>query len=377
MKPIGLYLHIPFCLKKCNYCDFASVAGRMELLPAYLHALETELALRSAEWPDREAATIFLGGGTPSLLPPEAYGRLMQAIRDSFPVRDDAEISLEANPGTVTQEKAHAMRAAGFNRISMGVQASQDDLLAAMGRVHRRKDALEAAGIFSDAGFGNLNVDLMFGLPGQTMDMWRDTLTFALSLPVTHLSCYSLSIEDGTPWGDLYRKRKLEPASEDLDRLMYHEMRKRLEAAGFSQYELSNFAKPGFSCRHNLIYWNRREYLGVGAGAHSLMGEKRFANTASPDSYVAGMASGKPLLSEEAILTTGEALAERMIMGMRLTGGLGLDVVSREFGLDVFSRYDKEIDRLAKDGLIEREGYRLRLTDKGLDLANQVFLAFV
>ena len=377
MKPIGLYIHIPFCLKKCNYCDFASVAGRMELLPAYLHALETELAMRRSDWPEREVSTIFLGGGTPSLLPPEAYGRLMEAVHNAFSVHPYAEISLEANPGTVTAEKAAAMRAAGFNRISMGVQAAQDELLASLGRIHRRRDAEEAAILFADAGFRNLNVDLMFGLPGQTMEMWRETLTFALSLPVSHLSCYSLSIEEGTPWGELYRIKQLEPASEALDRSMYHEMRNRLDASGFGQYELSNFAKPGFSCRHNLIYWNRREYLGIGAGAHSLMEETRFANTASPDAYIRGMETGVPSMSEESALTPAEALSERMFMGMRLTEGLGLDLVSREFGLDVSARFAGEISRLIEQGLVQADGPLLRLTEKGLDLANQVFLAFL
>ncbi len=377
MKPIGLYIHVPFCLKKCNYCDFASVAGRMELLPAYLHALETELVLRRSDWPDREVMTIFLGGGTPSLLPPEAYGRLMETVRSTFAVHPDAEISLEANPGTVTVEKAAAMRAAGFNRVSMGVQAAQDELLASLGRIHRRRDAEEAAALYADAGFRNLNVDLMFGLPGQTMEMWRETLTFGLSLPVSHLSCYSLSIEEGTPWGELYRIKQLEPASEELDRRMYHEMRNRLEASGFGQYELSNFAKPGFSCRHNLIYWNRHEYLGIGAGAHSLMGETRFANISSPDAYIQGMETGIPLMSEESVLTPEEALSERMFMGMRLTGGLRLDWVSKEFGLDVSARYAGEIHRLIEQGLVKAEGPLLRLTEKGLDLANQVFLAFL
>lgn len=377
MKPIGLYIHIPFCLRKCNYCDFPSVAGRLELLPSYLSTLENELVLQSHRWTDRRVETIFIGGGTPSILLPGDYRSLMDTVRRVFQVSDSAEISLEANPGTVTAEKAYAMRDAGINRISMGVQAVQDPLLLAMGRIHRKADAEEAIILFRNAGFTNLNLDLMFGLPGQTPDMWRETLAFALSMPISHLSCYSLSVEEDTPWGILDQEGRLLPASDELDRLLYHEARRILAKEGFLHYELSNFAKSGFSCRHNLIYWNRLDYLGVGAASHSLMEGMRFANTADPDAYIRSVDDGVPLLSESAILTREEALSERMLMGMRLMEGVRLDLVSMEFGINVAVRFADEIRLLRREGLVLLENSVLRLTEKGYDLANRVFLAFV
>lgn len=377
MKPIGLYIHIPFCLRKCNYCDFPSVAGRLELLPSYLSALENELVLQSHRWTDRRVETIFIGGGTPSILLPGDYRSLMDTVRRVFQVSDSAEISLEANPGTVTAEKAYAMRDAGINRISMGVQAVQDPLLLAMGRIHRKADAEEAIILFRNAGFTNLNLDLMFGLPGQTPDMWRETLAFALSTPISHLSCYSLSVEEDTPWGILDQEGRLLPASDELDRLLYHEARRILAKEGFLHYELSNFAKSGFSCRHNLIYWNRLDYLGVGAASHSLMEGMRFANTADPDAYIRSVDNGVPLLSESAVLTREEALSERMLMGMRLMEGVRLDLVYKEFGINVAVRFADEIRLLQRDGLVLLENSVLRLTEKGFDLANRVFLAFV
>ena len=377
MKPIGLYIHIPFCLKKCNYCDFPSVAGRLERLPSYLSALQRELVLQAHRWTDRMVETIFIGGGTPSILRPGDYRSLMGTVRRVFPVSDSAEISLEANPGTVTAEKVHAMRDAGINRISMGVQAVQDHLLLAMGRIHRKADAEEAIKLFRNAGFTNLNLDLMFGLPGQTPDMWRETLAFAMSMRIPHLSCYSLSVEDNTPWGILDQEGRLLSASDELDRLLYHEARRILAREGFLHYELSNFAKPGFSCRHNLVYWNRHDYLGVGAAAHSLMEGTRFANTADPDAYIRSVDNGVPLLSESAVLTREEALSERMLMGMRLMEGVRLDLVSVEFGIDVGVRYADEIRLLRREGLVLLEDAVLRLTEKGYDLANRVFLAFV
>lgn len=377
MNKIGIYLHIPFCVRKCNYCDFPSVAGREALLPAYIQALEAELALQARNWPGCEAVTVFVGGGTPSLLRPEDYGRLMGAVRSAFPVAEDAEISLEANPGTVTPEKAQAMADAGFNRVSLGVQAAQDELLRAMGRIHSRRDAEEAVRYLWDAGMRNFNVDLMFGLPGQTEAMWRESLAFALAMPVSHLSFYSLSIEDGTPWGDLHATRQLEPASEASDRRMYHEARARLQQAGFVHYEISNAAKPGLSCRHNLIYWNRGDYLGIGAGAHSLMDGWRFANTPDPDAYIRSVEMGDPLRTESFRPSPEDVLSERLFMGMRLIDGIDLQRVAAETGTDVEARFAHDIDRLAGEGLLIRDGSRIRLSEKGLDFANQVFLAFV
>lgn len=377
MQPIALYLHIPFCARKCNYCDFASVAGRMELLPAYLSMLRQELQQQAALWPSRAVRTIFLGGGTPSLLPAEAYRPLLEAIRSAFQIEEDAEISLEANPGTLNRDKADAMREAGFNRVSLGVQASQDRLLEKMGRIHRAADAEQAMRSLLDAGFRNLNIDLMFGLPGQTLADWQESLRFAFSFPLSHLSFYSLSMEEGTPWGDLYAKKQLEPASDELDRRMYHEARNVLERHGFAHYELSNAARPGLWCRHNLIYWNRGDYLGVGAGAHSLMENLRFANVVDPAEYIERMRRGMSPVFETQRLSCGDVLSERLFMGLRLLRGVDLRQVSRETGLDVEGRYAEDIVNLAREGLVTCSDSVLKLTTHGLDFANTVFRVFV
>ena len=377
MRPIALYIHIPFCVQKCNYCDFASVAGRMDLLPAYLSMLHRELQAQALRWPDCTVQTVFLGGGTPSLLPEAAYGPLMDAVREAFPVSADAEISLEANPGTVTREKAEAMIAAGFNRVSLGVQAAQDELLQAMGRIHRRRDAEMAISLLFDAGFRNLNMDLMFGLPAQTLEQWRETLRFALGFPLSHLSFYSLSIEEGTPWGDLYARKKLEPATDELDRRMYREALEQLAREGFVHYELSNAAKPGLWCHHNLIYWNRGEYLGIGAGAHSLMGERRFSNAVHPAEYVQRMQGGESPAVDTQMLTPEDVLSERLFMGLRLLGGLDLALVGVQTGVDVESRFAGELEQLVQKGLLLRNHSVIRLSMLGLDYANEVFRAFV
>ena len=377
MRSIGLYIHIPFCVRKCNYCDFPSVAGRMDLLPAYFSMLREELLSAADIWRGYSVGTVFLGGGTPSLLPADAYGPLLDAVRSAFPLAADAEVSLEANPGTVTREKAQAMRAAGFNRVSLGVQAAQDELLRAMGRIHRRRDAEAAILNFLDAGFTNLNLDLMFGLPGQTFPQWQESLRFALSFPLTHLSFYSLSIEEGTLWGDLYNRRQLEPATDVLDRRMYHEAREQLAMSGMRHYEISNAAKPGLLCRHNLIYWNRGEYLGIGAGAHSLMGNRRFANTVDPAAYIQQMRRGESTHIEAQTLGIEEVLSERMFMGLRLLDGLDLAIVGAETGIDVAARFAREIDDLVRDGLLSRHASVIHLTTRGLDLANTVFRAFI
>lgn len=377
MRKIGIYIHIPFCVRKCNYCDFPSVAGRLDLLPAYLEAVEAELAMAARRYAACEAVTVFVGGGTPSLLPPDGYARLMGAVRAAFPVAPDAEISLEVNPGTITPEKAQAMAAAGFNRASVGVQAAQDELLRAMGRIHRRRDAEAAVRNLWDAGIRNLNLDLMFGLPGQTEAMWRESLGFALDMPISHLSFYSLSVEEGTPWGEQQAAHRLALPSDAADRRMYHLARAMLRQSGFVHYEISNAAKPGLSCRHNLIYWNRGEYLGIGAGAHSLMDGWRFANVSDPEAYIQSVRMGEAERTERFQPGPEEILSERMFMGLRLLEGIDLGTVSGETAIDVEGRFAQDIGRLADEGLLVREGARIRLSVKGLDLANRVFLAFI
>lgn len=387
MKSIGLYIHIPFCIKKCNYCDFASVAGKIELLPRYIDALCQEIELAAVNFKDSLVKTIFLGGGTPSVLPVDAYGRIMLCINGFFNVGKDAEISLEANPGTLSDEKAYAMRSAGFNRISIGVQAVQDKLLEQMGRIHRRKDVEDAMRIVCKAGFENINLDLMFGLPGQTMQMWRESLDFALSAPIKHLSFYSLSVEDNTAWGEMQSRNELSALSDEVNRNMYYYAIKQLSASGFSHYEISNAALPGYTCKHNLIYWERGDYLGLGAGAHSLSSGHRCSNVTDIDLYIKYLRDAVDFAelrslndeagAEQKTLTEEDVLSEKLFLGLRLLKGVDIVQVSVETGINISERYFRELKSLESDGLITSSNNVIRLTDKGLDLANKVFEVFV
>ncbi len=348
--PIGLYIHIPFCARKCAYCDFASYANRMGELPGYLCALENEME----QWAGREAATVFIGGGTPSLMSGEQIETLMRAVRKHFVLPEGAEITLEANPGTLDLGKLRACLAAGVNRLSMGVQAMQPALLRTLGRIHTWQDAALGVELARRAGFSNINLDLMYALPGQTLSDWEHTLRAAIGLGVPHVSAYSLILEEGTP---LYRRADLAYPEEELALEMQRAATRMLGGAGLIRYEVSNYAKPGFACRHNIAYWTRRDYLGLGAAAHSLMDGVRFEN--SPE--VAGYRRLQPHA-----LTEREIFEERVMLGTRMTSGIPLD------GLDA-----GKVEKLARLGLAKTDQGLLSLTEKGLELHNAVVLELI
>lgn len=371
-EPLALYLHIPFCRSKCAYCDFASYPEALSLLPAYLDALRKEIAQAARAYGRREVRTVFLGGGTPSLLSGRQLTELMAALRASFELLPEAEITMEANPGTLNAENLAAYRDAGVNRLSLGAQAGQERLLQALGRIHRWQDVTQAVRMVREAGFDNLSIDLIFGLPGQTPEDWRETLEAAVALDVEHLSCYALILEPGTPLHTLYTQGEITLPNEETEREMYQSSIDFLAEAGYAQYELSNFAKPGYPCRHNLVYWERGEYLGLGTAAHSLMGERRFGNTPSLTEYLAAMEpEGSPVVECEEVTEEGKT-EELIMLGLRLNKGLDGDTFRRETGHDLMVCYEKQIERLTSQGLLESDGRHLRLTRRGMDVHSAV-----
>lgn len=377
MKQIGLYIHIPFCRQKCLYCDFPSWAGREGEMQAYTDALAKEIANRAKEYPDREIVSVFFGGGTPTVLSIAQLKQLMQAVRGNWRIATDAEITTEANPGTLDAEMAAALREMGFNRLSMGVQAWQNSLLRALGRIHSIEGFLENYQAVREAGFANINTDLMFALPEQTMEDWQETVRQIVRLQPEHISAYSLILEEGTPFYERYERGELEPAAEELDREMYHWAAAYLAENGYEQYEISNFAKKGRQSRHNRIYWQAEEYLGLGLGAHSYMEGERFHNSYDMQKYIC--AEGKAdILKEDAERTTEkDALAEFMFLGLRLTEGISFARFRERFGMEMDDIYGKEIEKLLAEGLLIQDKTGIRLTKRGTDVSNYVFEKFL
>ncbi|WXJ81240.1 Heme chaperone HemW [Moorella humiferrea] len=374
----ALYLHIPFCLRKCHYCDFVSYPGRSpQEMAGYCRDLEDEMALVVEEWRPGPAATIYVGGGTPTLLPAPQLERLFKAVEHFFGVEPGAEITVEANPGTVDGRKLKILKAAGVNRLSLGVQSLDDGLLAAMGRIHRRRDVYGAFQEARRTGFDNINVDLIFGLPGQTLKAWKATLKEIVSLEPEHVSCYCLQLEEDTPWGRQAEAGVLSLPGEELELAMYREAREFLAVAGYEHYEISNFARPGYRCHHNIAYWLNMPYLGLGAAAASHWRGRRWQNCRDLAAYHHALADGRLPQEEMEILTPRQMMAETMFMGLRLIEGVDLEDFRRRFGVDAREVYGRELEGLYRAGLLEEREGRLKLTEKGLPLANEVFIRFI
>jgi len=376
-KTIGLYIHVPFCKSKCYYCDFNSFAGKDELVEPYFKALTDEIRLYAGRLKDCRIKTVFIGGGTPSCVEGRYIYETLNSCWQYFNVEQDAEVSIEANPGTLTHEKLILYKAAGINRLSMGLQAWQDRLLKGVGRIHNVGDFIENYDLARKAGFDNINADLIFGLPGQTMRDWEESVINVSKIGVNHVSCYSLKVEEGTVFGDRLASGDLTPVDEDLDREMYHFAVDKLSEKGFNHYEISNFAKPGFKCRHNLIYWEAEEYVGIGAGAHSYFEGKRFNNKYGIEEYISSILSREFPAENIQTISREESMSEFMILGLRLVDGISMNEFKARFEKDVFDVFGKQISKLIKKGLIRLDGDRLKLTKIGLDLANMAFVEFV
>ncbi len=363
LRPLSVYIHIPFCKSKCAYCDFASWPGREDVWEAYFAALCEEI--RAAGDGKHRVETIFFGGGTPSLAPEESIGAALQAVREAFPVAPEAEVSLEANPGTLSMEKLRAYREMGVNRLSIGVQSFDACLLREIGRIHTPGEAKEAARMAQAAGFANISLDLMYGLPGQDLATWQSTLKTALSLPAQHISAYALIVEEGTPIAA--RAPELPGDEEVLS--MQREGTRALAAAGFARYEISNYARKGFACRHNIVYWRRGEYRGFGCAAHSFFGGERFENPARLEDYLGGVRGQ----NRERVDGEG-AQEETLMLSTRMREGLSLRAWREKYGVEFLSGREARVERLRRAGLLEiAEGF-LRLTERGMEVHNAVVL---
>lgn len=382
---LALYLHIPFCRTRCTYCAFNTYTGQDRLIEPYMRALAHEI--RMAGGADRRAAhTIYFGGGTPSLVPADLLSMILAACDDAFTLADATEITVEANPATVDLDALRALRHAGINRLSIGMQSAHASELALFARRHSVDDVRDTVHLARRAGFDNLSLDLIYGNPGQTVEMWQASLNTALAMEPEHLSMYSLGIEDGTPMQRWVARGQVELPDPDLAADMYEWATDQLAQAGFEQYEISNWAKPGYACQHNLQYWRDLPYLGLGAGAHGYAGGLRYSIVLRPADYIERMGSQQqPLpfprtaawLESEIIDAQGE-MAEIMVTGLRLIQtGVDAQAFEARTGRGLWAVYGEQIRQLIRDRLLEQRGSHVRLTPRGRLLGNRVFEAFV
>ena len=374
----GLYIHIPFCGRKCLYCDFYSKVPRAGEIEAYINALGIEARLRSKEEFGRFSYdSIFLGGGTPSLLSATQIRSLFKHIRSNYQIAPSAEITIECNPSSIQIELLKAYQELGINRISLGVQTFNDTHLEMLGRLH---DSAEAKASFKEiklAGFENISIDLIYGLPDQTIEEWRNDLAQAVALRPTHISAYNLIIEPGTLFGKLYSQGKLELPPEDEQSEMYEALNNDLGVAGFSRYELSNFAQPGFECQHNLKYWHLEPYLGLGPSAVSFDGETRVRNEANFDLYLKATYDKEPPPHEDETLEPEKLREEAIMMGLRLTEGLSCTELRERFGYDILSEKADAIRSLTDSGYLLLENDRLKLAPKALFISDEVIVRVI
>ena len=377
-KELELYLHIPFCVSKCKYCDFLSAPSGEEQRQIYVE----RLCRRIRYWSDvihnygYEIVSIFVGGGTPSILTEAQITQVFEAVHESFPIREDAEITLEMNPGTDVKDKLPVYRELGINRLSMGLQSADNKELKCLGRIHTYEDFRQVYQWAREAGFTNVNVDLMSAIPGQTLESYVDTLRKVADLEPEHISAYSLIIEEGTPFCERYGEGRHaeELPDEDTERQMYVRTREILEDYGYHRYEISNYAKDGYECRHNLGYWDRKEYLGLGAGASSLMDHIRWKE---PDHI--GPSTGLVLEEREDFtrLSRKDEMEEFMFLGLRKIKGVSEQDFYKSFKVSMDEEYKDNIENLIKEGLLVREEDRIRLTDRGIDLSNYALSQFL
>ena len=374
---IGLYIHFPFCLRKCLYCDFPSYAGKEFLMDDYLDAVRIEIGEIKKRITGRKIETIFWGGGTPTLFHGEKLKNLLDYIKENLVIIEDAEITTEANPETLDKKKLEILKKAGVNRLSIGMQAGQDCLIKKLGRVHSIKDVERSVQWAKALGFDNINLDLMFGLPDQTLDQWMETLIMAVDMGVEHISTYALIIEEGTPFYELESQGKLNTASEEVEREMYHKGVAYLKRKGYNQYEISNFAQPGKECRHNLIYWKNRDYIGIGCGAHSFLDGERWSNYNDISQYIDSISKKRTAIEHRQRISISEQRFETIMLGLRLIEGVSKLEFRERFNNDIRYYYDDAIDQLKKQGLLAEDSNRIYLTPKGMDFQNQVLLYFM
>lgn len=409
MKELELYLHIPFCERKCAYCDFLSAPADLPVRISYIKKLQEEIAYYGAQYGEYQVSSIFFGGGTPTILEGYQLAAILETVKEHFNITTDAEITVECNPGTLTAGKAEKLVQAGFNRLSMGLQSADDRELQLLGRIHNFAQFLESYDLARKAGFRNINVDLMSALPGQTLKSWQDTLQKVTALRPEHISAYSLIIEEGTPFYERFAEDerireegghpRLLP-EEDVERQMYELTETFLHTKGYERYEISNYAKPGYECRHNCGYWTRKDYLGLGLGASSLVEHQRFQNTSDLKTYLEPEYSSQcegqyeriaetiQLQAETGLTQTGHhihietldkksEMEEFMFLGLRLMAGISRQQFEKKFQVTLNSVYGEVLRKLKGEQLIEEVAGYVRLTEHGIDVSNYVLAEFL
>ena len=409
MKELELYLHIPFCERKCAYCDFLSAPADLPVRISYIKKLQEEIAYYGAQYGEYQVSSIFFGGGTPTILEGYQLAAILETVKEHFNITTDAEITVECNPGTLTAGKAEKLVQAGFNRLSMGLQSADDRELQLLGRIHNFAQFLESYDLARKAGFRNINVDLMSALPGQTLKSWQDTLQKVTALRPEHISAYSLIIEEGTPFYERFAEDerireegghpRLLP-EEDVERQMYELTETFLHTKGYERYEISNYAKPGYECRHNCGYWTRKDYLGLGLGASSLVEHQRFQNTSELKTYLEQeyspqcegqherIAETIQLQEETGLTQTGHhihietldkksEMEEFMFLGLRLMAGISRQQFEKKFQVTLNSVYGEVLRKLKGEQLIEEVAGYVRLTEHGIDVSNYVLSEFL
>lgn len=370
--PLELYIHIPFCVQKCQYCDFLSGPSDQETRDRYIKALRAEIqAVQGVE--AYEIVSVFIGGGTPSVLKAEAIASIMETIQKKFCFSPDAEITIESNPGTVDLAKLNAYRETGINRLSLGLQSTDSKELRMLGRIHTYEEFLQSYQWAREAGFQNINIDLMFAIPGQTGEAWRAHLRQVAELKPEHISAYSLIIEEGTPFAEC----ELDLPDEDTEYQMYEDTAGILAEYGYQQYEISNYAKDGYACRHNIGYWKRTEYLGLGLGASSLYGENRFSNTRDMQEYLGFSGNTERIRKDVLKLSLKDQIEEFMYLGLRMTEGISEIDFEQNFGQKLENIYGSVLQKYKETGFLEKTGASWRFTRKGIHVSNHILAEFL
>lgn len=374
---LGLYIHVPFCAQKCYYCDFNSYKINSNQKKEYLINIEREMKFYKGEFKDKCFDTVFFGGGTPSILTVDELKELVNNINENFNIKKDAEITIECNPGTINREKLEAMKKMGINRLSIGLQATQNYHLKSIGRIHTYEEFEKNYYDALDIGFKNINIDLMYALPNQKTQEWKDTLDKIIKLNPSHISAYSLILEEGTKLYDMYQNKEFELLDEDTDINMYNYTIDILKRHGYNQYEISNYSKEDLECKHNIIYWKCDNYLGLGPGASGFIGDTRYSNIEDICEYNKCIMQNIRPVSEEIELTKKDKIEEFIFMGLRMNEGINIDVFKERFDTDFYDIYQEVMDKLLKRELVRFDGKNISLTQKGREISNSVFIEFL
>jgi oxygen-independent coproporphyrinogen III oxidase len=377
MSSLGIYLHIPYCLHKCGYCDFNSHPENRKEEESYIAALSLEIDHYASRFSGRTFSTVFFGGGTPTILPPKSLDKIFCKVKNLFNLSSRCEITIEANPATIKQETLTQIRSAGFNRISIGVQSFDAEELNLLERVHNEKEIYTTIDLARLAGFDNLSLDLMFGLPNQSPKKWRSHLSQAVAKTPNHISAYSLTIEPATSFFKLQERGRLHLPAEDIQLEMFQDTIETLQSAGYEQYEVSNYAQPGFKSQHNLNYWDNGEYLGLGAGASSYIDGERYKNINLPAHYIREVQSKGSAVESTEKLDLLNSMGETIMLGLRRLEGIAIEDFESRFKVSFKTVYGKVIDPLIKEGLITFNNNRMALSRKGLYIADSVILKFL